>query len=85
MGDSNTDQKDWLSFVSVKYQIYEAQRQGYTDDDITISLVRSIHNDLPIKIILEIKSNLSLATRMGYLQHHYEKRVSLTCVHSGPQ
>ena len=85
IGDSSTDQKDWLSFVNVKYQIYEAQRQGYTDDDIASSLMRSIHNDLPIKIIFEIKSNLSLATRMGYLQQHYEKRVPLTCVHSGPQ
>ena len=38
--DSNSNQKHRLSFASVEHQIYEPQRQGYTDNDIVSSLVR---------------------------------------------
>ena len=71
IGDHNANQNDQLSFVSVKHQIYEAQREGYSEHEIVSSVIRSMHSGLRLKSILEMKSNLTLATLKGYLQHHY--------------
>ena len=68
--------KDRLSFLSVKHQIYEAQRQAHTEDQIFSSVIRSMHSGLRLKSILQMKSNLALATLMGYLQHSYEEKSS---------
>ena len=70
IGDPDSNQKDRLSFVSVKHQIYEAQRQGYSEDEIASSVISSMHSGLKLKSILEMKSKLTIATLMGYLQHH---------------
>ena len=71
IGDHNANQNDQLSFVSVKHQIYEAQREGYIEHEIVSSVIRSMHSGLRLKSILKMKSNLTLATLKGYLQHRY--------------
>ena len=76
IGDPNANPKDQLIFVSVKHQIYETQRHGYTKQDIFSSIIRSVHSSLRLKSILEMRSNLTLAILMGYLQHHYEEKGS---------
>ena len=77
IGDPNVNQKDQLSFVSVKHQIYKAQRQSYTEDEIVNSVIRSMHSGLRLKSILEMKSNLTLAILIGYLQNHYKETTDL--------
>ena len=48
----------------------------FTEDEIVRSVIRSMHSGLRIKIILEMKSNLTLAKLMRYLEHSYEKKSS---------
>ena len=55
IGDLNANQIDRLSFFSAKHQIYEAQRQDYTKDEIAISVIRSMHSGLRLKSIFENK------------------------------
>ena len=44
IGEPNVNQKDRLIFVSVKHHIYDAQRQGYTKDEIVSNIIRSMHS-----------------------------------------
>ena len=48
----------------------------FTEDEIVRSVIRSMHSGLRIKIILEMKSNLTLAKLMRYLERNYEKKSS---------
>lgn len=73
---ANANHKDRLRFVSVKHQIHESQRQGYTEDETASSVIRSMYSSLRPKSILVMKSNLALATLIGYLQQHYEEKSS---------
>ena len=73
---ANANHKDRLRFVSVKHQIHEAQRQGFTEDETASSVIRSMYSGLRHKSILVMKSNLALATLIGYLQQHYEEKSS---------
>ena len=46
IGDPNANQKKQLSFVSTKYQIHEAQEQGYTEGEIVSSVIKNMHSGL---------------------------------------
>ena len=49
---------------------------GYTKDEIVSSIMRIMHSGLRLKSILEMKSNLTVSTLMGYLQHHHKEKSS---------
>ena len=46
IGDPNVNQKKQLSFVNTKYQIHEAQEQGYTEGEIVSSVIKNMHSGL---------------------------------------
>ena len=59
----------------MKHQIYGAQKQGYSEDEIVSGPIRSMHSGFRLNSILNMKSSsLALATLMEYLQHHYEEK-----------
>ena len=60
----------------MEHQIYEVGKVGYTKDEIVSSVIRIMHSGLRLKSILEMKSNLTVATLMGYLQHHHKEKSS---------
>ena len=62
IGDLNANQKDKLSFVSVKRQVLDAKEQGYGENEIVVAIVRAMHGSLRLKSILEMKDRLKLDT-----------------------
>lgn len=52
--DLNANQKDRLGFASVRHQIYEAQRLGYTEDENVSGVIQNMYSGLWLKSIFEI-------------------------------
>ena len=44
----------------MNHQIYETQRQDYTEDEIVSNVIRSMLSGLRLKRILEMKSNIGV-------------------------
>ena len=57
IGHPHANQKDRISFISVKHQILEAMKQGYTKDEIKAGIIRSMHSASRLKNVLEMKSD----------------------------
>lgn len=74
IGDPNANQKDRLSFTSVKHQILEARKQGYLEEEIVAGVIRAMHSSLRLKSVLEMKSDLDLLTLMGHLTRHFNEK-----------
>lgn len=67
--DVTANQKDLCQWEASNLR---SAKTGYTKDEIVASVIRSMHTDLRLKIILEKKNNLILGRLKGYLKRHDE-------------
>lgn len=76
IGDPNANQRDKVSFFSVKSQVGDAVKQGYEEEEIVSAVIRAMHGSIRLKSVLEMKKDLDISSLLGYLQHHFSEKSS---------
>lgn len=66
-------QKDKLTYTNLLHQINAGLRKGYLETDIVEAVIRAITPGLPLRSMLETKSNLTLAELKTVLKGHYKE------------
>lgn len=74
-------QKDKLSYTSLMNQIETGQRKGHSEAEIIEAVIRAVSPGLPLRDLLEIKRNLTLATLKTILRGHYKVDSSSDLLH----
>ena len=70
----NGDFKDSLLFVSLVRQIETAVKAGYTESEVTESVIRAVSPSLKLRSYLEMVTDLSLARLRQILRAHYKQK-----------
>ena len=66
--------KDKLSYVSLIHQMNEAQQCGYHEREIISAVVRAMTPGLPLRGVLETKTDLTLPQLHQFLEAHYDEK-----------
>ncbi|KAL1252662.1 hypothetical protein QQF64_017355 [Cirrhinus molitorella] len=74
-------QKDKLSYTSLNNQIKSGVRKGYAEAEIIEAVIRAVSPGLPLRELLEMKRDLTLATLKTILRGHYKIDSSSDLLH----
>ena len=67
-------QRNKLSYVSLMHQISEAESQGYDEQEIVNSVIRSMVLSLTLRNVLETTPNLTLQRLLQFLEAHFDEK-----------
>ena len=74
-------QRDKLSYISLMNQIEAGQRKGHSQADIIEAVIRAVSPGLPLRDLLEIKRDLTIAILKTILRGHYRVASSSDLLH----
>ena len=70
-------EKEKLTFSGLAYQINQAEKKGYEDDDICEEVIKGVTDDV-LRSLLEGKTNLTLAKLRKLLRSHFKEKDPTT-------
>ena len=70
-------EKEKLTFSGLAYQINQAEKKGYDDDDICEEVIKAVTDDV-LRSLLEGKTNLTLAKLRKLLRSHFKEKDPTT-------
>ena len=74
-------QREKLSYTSLMNQIESGQRKEHSEAEITEAVIRAVCPGLPLRDLLEIKRDLTLAILKTILRGHYKPDSSSDLLH----
>ena len=69
-------EKDKLSYTSLCYQIVNAQKSGYSNENVCAAVVKAISPGNNLRTYLESKPNLNLDSLLNVLRSHFKEKDS---------